>query len=230
MDEVGIPSIRELEKKAGVSNGTISTRKNQLKMPTVVIAEGLCRALRWTWIELWMQAGFIPPDAASLHLTAEEREALELLRALPREYYQAALAMLCGLVQNMAGRCIFVPVEGAELAVRCLGEAIRLNEEELYREAVLKVVGDDVLLRQKLGIDRKLDRMDAEDEARRGTGAEPGLMNRGAAKHRSWLDARAMRKTSGEQSSRAAAALAHVPRRANHGEACDSAGSQEFLT
>jgi len=64
MDELDIPSFRRLEIRAGVSNGLISGRKNDMKLPTVDMAIGLCRALRVTWVELWSHAGVIPrrPD------------------------------------------------------------------------------------------------------------------------------------------------------------------------
>ncbi|HEX9925340.1 MAG TPA: helix-turn-helix transcriptional regulator [Anaerolineae bacterium] len=59
MEEVGISSIRELARRAGVSHGTINAQRNQLKAPTVETAEGLCRALRVDWVELWTQAGYV---------------------------------------------------------------------------------------------------------------------------------------------------------------------------
>ncbi len=59
MEDTGIPSFRELERKAGVSTGLISSRKNDLKLPTVQMAEGLCQALQVSWIDLWEQAGLI---------------------------------------------------------------------------------------------------------------------------------------------------------------------------
>jgi transcriptional regulator with XRE-family HTH domain len=59
MIEVGISSYRDLARRAGVSHGTINQAKNSLKVPTVEIAEGLCRALRVDWVELWSRAGFV---------------------------------------------------------------------------------------------------------------------------------------------------------------------------
>jgi transcriptional regulator with XRE-family HTH domain len=59
MEYLGIPSFRELEKRAGLSNGAINSRKNDLKFPTVEMAEGLCHALQVSWLDLWEQAGFV---------------------------------------------------------------------------------------------------------------------------------------------------------------------------
>ena len=59
MEETGISSFRELERKAGVSTGLISSRKNDLKLPTVQMAEGLCRALQVSWVDLWERAELI---------------------------------------------------------------------------------------------------------------------------------------------------------------------------
>ena len=85
-EEVGILSVSELERRAGVANGTIRSRKSRLKPPTVEMAEGLCRALRVDWIELWTRAGYVDqfspevvnPRASDLHgLDAEIYQALQ---------------------------------------------------------------------------------------------------------------------------------------------------------
>ena len=93
MDQIGIASYRELESRSGFANGAISRRKNALKFPTVEMAEGMCQALRVSWVELWKEAGFIvePPEVA------EEREVVQMLRKLPPQARDAALAMLRGL-------------------------------------------------------------------------------------------------------------------------------------
>jgi transcriptional regulator with XRE-family HTH domain len=59
MEERGIPFFRELERRARVSNGVINSRKNNLKIPTVEMAEGLCHALQVSWVDPWEQAGFV---------------------------------------------------------------------------------------------------------------------------------------------------------------------------
>lgn len=59
MEELSISSFRELEKKAGFKNGAIGRRKNEHKFPTTEMAEGLCRALRVDWVELWSHAGYV---------------------------------------------------------------------------------------------------------------------------------------------------------------------------
>jgi integrase len=57
--EVQIESFRKLEGRSGYAPGAIGKRKNASKFPTVEMAEGMCRVLRVSWIELWTQAGFI---------------------------------------------------------------------------------------------------------------------------------------------------------------------------
>ncbi|MCL4295241.1 MAG: helix-turn-helix transcriptional regulator [Anaerolineae bacterium] len=80
MNEVGITSMRELARRAGVSHATISAYKNDLKPPTVETAEGLCRALRVDWVELWDRAGYV----SKFHIPASSD-----LEGLDAEIYQA---------------------------------------------------------------------------------------------------------------------------------------------
>jgi len=94
MDEIGIVSYRELERRSGVSNGVISSRRNALKFPTVEMAEGLCQALRVSWIELWAKAGFVEELQAQ---EVNEQEALRIFRSLPKGRVDAALDMMRGL-------------------------------------------------------------------------------------------------------------------------------------
>lgn len=82
MNDVGITSMRDLARRAGVSHATISTYKNQLKPPTVETAEGLCYALKVDWVELWERAGYVgkfqPPRSSDLEgLDAEIYQALK---------------------------------------------------------------------------------------------------------------------------------------------------------
>lgn len=76
MSEVGISSLRELARRSGVSHGTISAYRSDLKPPTVETAEGLCRALKVDWVELWERAGYVskfrlPPSSDLEGLDAE---------------------------------------------------------------------------------------------------------------------------------------------------------------
>lgn len=82
MEEVGISSIRELGRKAGISHGTITAAKNNLKPPTRETAEALCRALKVDWVELWTRAGYVDryriPSASELEgLDAEIYRAMQ---------------------------------------------------------------------------------------------------------------------------------------------------------
>jgi transcriptional regulator with XRE-family HTH domain len=78
MEEMGISSFRELERRSNLANGAISTRKNDVKFPTVEMAEGLCRGLGVSWIELWEHAGFVEPQTED-QLTGLD---IEIYRAL----------------------------------------------------------------------------------------------------------------------------------------------------
>ncbi len=90
MAEVGISSFRELERKAGISNGVINSRKNDLKFPTVEMAEGLCRALRVSWIDLWEHAGFILPRSAD-QITGLDAEIYQTLQGASDDFKRAVL-------------------------------------------------------------------------------------------------------------------------------------------
>lgn len=144
MDDLEIPSIRDLEKKAGVSNGAISTRKNQLKMPTRTMAEGLCRALRVTWIELWVKAGYIPPGALDTHITPEERQLVILYRNLSPNRREAALSMINGLRRGYT----FAPTKKGYPATCVVQDILALHDQGRRREAVLKLLGSAPTERQ----------------------------------------------------------------------------------
>jgi hypothetical protein len=78
MDELDISSLRELERRSGFENGAIGRCKNEHKFPTVGMAEGMCRALRVDWAELWTQAGYMSRlSQAEVSLTAEQLSGLD---------------------------------------------------------------------------------------------------------------------------------------------------------
>jgi len=78
MDEVQITSYSELERRSGFSGGAIIRRKNDLKWPTVEMAEGMCHALRVTWVEFWDRAGFVQAlNAENTALTPDQLDELE---------------------------------------------------------------------------------------------------------------------------------------------------------
>lgn len=145
MDDLEIPSIRELEKQAGVSNGAISTRKNQLKMPTRTMAEGLCRALRWTWIELWVKAGYIPPGALDTHITPEERKLVILYRGLNPDRRGITLDIMEGLRRGYT----FTPTKEGYPATCVVQDILALDDQGRRREAVLKLLGSAPTERQE---------------------------------------------------------------------------------
>jgi transcriptional regulator with XRE-family HTH domain len=90
MEDRGILSFRELERKAGVSTGLISSRKNDLKFPTVQMAEGLCEALQVSWVDLWEQAGFVQRLNAD-QLTGIDAEIHEALQDASDDFKRAVL-------------------------------------------------------------------------------------------------------------------------------------------
>ena len=94
MEELEISSFRELERRAGVTNGVISSRKNELKPPTVEMAEGLCQALRVDWVELWTQAGYINKLPATSDLVGLDAEIYLALLGKDDEFKRAVLSTI----------------------------------------------------------------------------------------------------------------------------------------
>lgn len=90
MKELGIRSVAELERLAGTGIGTITKRKGAYKLPTVEIAEGMCRALRVSWVELWMQAGFIDRVNEGM-LVGLDAEIYQALRSVGDDFKKAVL-------------------------------------------------------------------------------------------------------------------------------------------
>lgn len=82
IDEIGLKSYSELEKRAGSGSGAIIKRKNENKFPTIEMAEGMCYALRVDWVELWTEAGFV--DALN---RAEVNPGISDLTGLDAELY-----------------------------------------------------------------------------------------------------------------------------------------------
>jgi len=97
MEEIGINSIRELEKRAGFQTSAILRRRSDLKYPTTEMAEGLCRALRVDWIELWTQAGYVERlgqpviNPGSSDLSGIDEEIYYSLRLVSDEFKKAVL-------------------------------------------------------------------------------------------------------------------------------------------
>ena len=90
---MGISSFRELERRAGITNGLVNSRKNDLKFPTVEMAEGLSRALRVSWVELWERAGFAERLRAD-DLAGLDAEIYESLKGTSDEFKRAVLSTI----------------------------------------------------------------------------------------------------------------------------------------
>lgn len=90
MTYLEIPSFRELERKAGLSNGSISSRKNDLKLPTVEMAVAMCDALDVTWLELWEQAGIVNKIEPN-QLTGLDAKIYQALQGTSNDFKQATL-------------------------------------------------------------------------------------------------------------------------------------------
>lgn len=97
MDEVGIRSFSVLEKRSGSSSGSIIKRKNEQKFPTVEMAEGLCRALKVDWVELWTHAGFVDRlnkatvNPSSSDLKGLDAEIHQILKGTSDDFKRAVL-------------------------------------------------------------------------------------------------------------------------------------------
>jgi len=116
MEQLDIRSFRELERRASNAPGTISKRRNLARPPTVEMAEGMCSALRVTWEELWSHAGYATSTQFAQQLTADEREALDLLRRLPRDSVQHLIATIRAWVTTAT------PARVAELGIPYVAE------------------------------------------------------------------------------------------------------------
>lgn len=76
-EEMGI-SFSELERRSGASKGGMVRRKNDQKLPTVEMAEGMCKALKVSWVELWHRAGLVKEySPAEVVLTGDELTGLD---------------------------------------------------------------------------------------------------------------------------------------------------------
>ena len=93
MEELDITSLRELERRAGFAPGAVGKRWNMLKPPTVEMAEGLCRALRVSWCELWEQAGFVD-HVTEEDLRGEEAEIHRELEGMPERSKRRVLKLI----------------------------------------------------------------------------------------------------------------------------------------
>jgi hypothetical protein len=179
MDELEIPSIRQLEERVGVANGTIGTRMNGLKFPTVPMAEGLCRALRWTWIELWTHAGYIP-NAGVVFTTVAEQDIIESFRQLNHDRQEIALNILRGLAQGMNGHYTFVaknPMIG--LTPPVMSVAKEHLEEGRYAEA-LQLIEETGTLEQIEAFKHELYAIYVEQQIKNGKGNSEALQNENA--------------------------------------------------
>lgn len=89
--------MRELEKRAGFTHGSISRRKNDQKLPTTEMAEGMCKALKVSWVELWARAGFVEEYSAEEVVLSEgdlsglDEELYYLLRDRSDEFKAALI-------------------------------------------------------------------------------------------------------------------------------------------
>lgn len=100
MQELGITSYRQLESRAGLSNGAVSSRRNELKAPTVEMADALCKALRVSWSELWWHAGYVSKIEDLTSTDPLLREAYQILQQLPEDARTIVVHMLRGLVNT----------------------------------------------------------------------------------------------------------------------------------
>ena len=56
---LGIDSIRELERRAKVSHGTISSPKSQQRFPSIDLAMKMCKPLRVDFVQFWANSGVV---------------------------------------------------------------------------------------------------------------------------------------------------------------------------
>lgn len=90
MDELSIKSFRELERKAGISHGSISKKRTEQKLPTVEMAEALCRVLRVTWVELWAHTHLVEKVDYD-YLVGVDAELQDILKGKDEEFKRALM-------------------------------------------------------------------------------------------------------------------------------------------
>jgi len=161
-------TIRELGRRAGVSHTAVARAVSGETTPNADTCISLARALGAEPEWILRLAGRLPPLPPEV---ANEQELINLYRRLDPARCKAALSMMRGLVQGMSGHYTFVPADENAMDAACFRAMERLADEGNLIEVARKIQ-DNTTLRQQLAIDRKLDRMDAEDEARRGTGPD----------------------------------------------------------
>jgi transcriptional regulator with XRE-family HTH domain len=158
----------DLARAAGIPNATISRILNGTRQAGPDVCRAIAKALRVSQEEVFRQRGFLDPIPSPV---AAEEELVYLYRSLNPDRREIALDVMRGLVQGMSGHYAFVPADENALDAACFRAIMNLADEEKWIETIRKIQGNTTL-RQQLGIDRKLDRMDAEDEARCGTGPD----------------------------------------------------------
>jgi transcriptional regulator with XRE-family HTH domain len=112
METLGVPSISQLEDLAGLGGGTINKRKNALRFPTVEMAEGMCRALRVSWSELWEKAGFVD-SVREDELTGVDAEIYRALQGRGDDFKRRVLQSI-----GVWGRATTTPPPGVQPASR----------------------------------------------------------------------------------------------------------------
>ena len=112
MARIGISSFRELERKSDFAPGAIGKRKNAHKFPTVEMAEGMCRALRVSWSELWEKAGFVD-SVREDELTGVDAEIYRALQGRDDDFKRRVLQSI-----GVWGRATTTPPPGVQPASR----------------------------------------------------------------------------------------------------------------
>jgi transcriptional regulator with XRE-family HTH domain len=87
----------KLAAKIGKTPGAVTQYELGYNLPKIEVLERLAAELDVT--TEWLMTGGVPEEEVKAQTTAE-RDALKLLRAIPIQYHEAALAMLKGLTEK----------------------------------------------------------------------------------------------------------------------------------
>jgi transcriptional regulator with XRE-family HTH domain len=87
-------TVAEMERRAGVGNGTISAPRKAGKAPTEYVCDAIARSLKIPKVEVLRHAGMLPSVPQR---KADDEELLEILSAQSDAVRRVLLAMLRGL-------------------------------------------------------------------------------------------------------------------------------------
>jgi len=133
MDEIGVNSFRELSIRSGLSDSAIGKRKREGKLPTVEMADGMCRVLHVTWVELWTQAGKVPDTANIVDQNPDIANAVHILGSMESSEKRAnAIAAIRGIAGHPPGVSAAAAANASEQTAETTDGSTRQELEQTF--------------------------------------------------------------------------------------------------